>query len=117
MRVARPRHRAIRESPKSNYRVKFPLVWRTTLEQERQQSRASLAEQRALVERLQEKLQTAKADLAEAEQRAVVPKTVRRDSETAIREMLTKRGVQGEALDRATREIVEQGMRTLGRLG
>lgn len=97
--------------------MKFPLVWRTTLEQERQQSRASLAEQRALVERLTEKLTTLQADLAEAEARAVVPKPVKRESESVIRKRLAERGLQGERLDQATKEIVEQGMRTLGRLG
>ena len=96
--------------------MKFPLVWRTTLERERQRLVTVEAEHHALVERMLEQISTLKADLAEAEARAVVPKPVKRESESAIRKRLAERGLQGERLDQATKEIVEQGMRTLGRL-
>ncbi len=97
--------------------MRFPLVWRTTLERQQAAFDLTLAEQRALIDRLQDKLETARADLAEAEARAVVGKPVKKESESVIRKRLAERGLQGEQLDQATREIVEQGLRTLGRLG
>lgn len=97
--------------------MRFPLVWRTTLEQERQRLVTVEAEHRALVERMLDQIGTLKADLAEAEARAVVAKPVKRESESVIRKRLAERGLQGERLEQAAKEIVEQGMRTLGRLG
>lgn len=96
--------------------MRFPLVWRTTLEQERQRLVTVEAEHRALVERMLDQIGTLKADLAEAEARAVVAKPVKKESEQTIRQRLAERGLQGERLEQAAKEIVEQGMRTLGRL-
>lgn len=96
--------------------MRWPLMWRRTHEAAVREFTVAREEAAALNARLAEKLDHTRLLLAEAEARAVVPRTVKEKSDADIRDRLAKRGLQGAALDQAAQEIMQRGLATIGRL-